>query len=226
MGLDKGKRFEFKFSYLEDLNKKFGTAFPTTFYWSECRWNPANASYKDISREYPFQLISGRVHYAMTMTTVCPYLAETETECMKPLNDEFKYVLPEQKGMPDKYGIPASQGEPDKEVSFSAGNVSIPVLAFNRSDAERLGIKSGDIVTLENPLGKSIRGKVFVTEEIMPGVIKTAFGPGGQKASGIGFVSNTAEYTPNINELFDPSNISPFSGMPGFGDIMVKVIKE
>ena len=214
------KKFEFKFSYLENINKKFGTDYPTTFYWSDCKWNPKNPLFKKISKEYPFQLISGRVHYAMTMTVVCPYLAETQTECMKPLNDDFKYTMPEQKNVPEKYSIPD-----EREVSFNAGSVSIPVFAFNSTDAEFLGIKIGDIVTLENPLKKSITGKVFVTEEIMPGVIKTAFGPGGQKASGIGFINNTAEYTPNINELFDPKNISVFTGMPGFGDIMVKVIK-
>jgi anaerobic selenocysteine-containing dehydrogenase len=213
------KKFEFKFSYLQNINKKFGTDYPTTFYWSDCKWNPKNPLFKKISKEYPFQLISGRVHYAMTMTVVCSYLAETQTECMKFLNDDFKYALPEQKNVPEKYGIPD-----EREVSFNAGSVSIPVFAFNRTDAERLGIKIGEIVTLENPLKKSITGKVFVTEEIMPGVIKTAFGPGGQKASGIGFINNTAEYTPNINELFDPKNISGFTGMPGFGDIMVKVI--
>jgi len=193
------RKFEFRFSYLEDINKKFGTNYPVTFYWSEAKWNPKNLLYKDIAKKYPFQLISGRVHYAMTMTQICPYLAETQTECMKPLNDEFN--------------------------EFKANTLSISVLAFNIKDGERLGIKTGDIVTLENPLKKTITGKAFLTEEVMPGVIKTAFGTGGQKASGIGFINNTAEYTPNINSLFDPENLSPFTGMPGFGDIMVRVIK-
>lgn len=194
------RKFEFRFSYLEDINKKFGTNYPVTFYWSESKWNPKNPLYnKDITKKYPFQLISGRVHYAMTMTQICPYLTETQTECMKPLNDEFN--------------------------EFKANTLSISVLTFNIKDGERLGIKTGDIVTLENPLKKTIKGKAFLTEEMMPGVIKTAFGTGGQKASGIGFINNTAEYTPNINSLFDPENLSPFTGMPGFGDIMVRVIK-
>jgi hypothetical protein len=60
----------------------------------------------------------------------------------------------------------------------------------------------------------------------MPGVIKTAFGPGGQQASGIGFMNHTSEYTPNINELHDPDNFNRFTGTPGFGDIMVKIVKE
>jgi anaerobic selenocysteine-containing dehydrogenase/Fe-S-cluster-containing hydrogenase component 2 len=219
--LTSSKRFEFRFSYLEEINRRFGTDYPTTFYWSEPKWNPKNYLYRDISKEYPFQLISGRGHHAMTMTKICPYLAETETECMKPLNDEFRYIKPESLNIPDKYGMPY-----DNKITFRTGTVSIPVFAFNTADAECLGIKTGDIVTLENPLKKSIKGKVFVTEEIMPGVIKTAFGPGGQDASGEGFMRNTASYTPNINELVDPSNLSAFTGMPGFGEIMVKVIKN
>lgn len=215
------RRFEFRFSYLEEINRRFGTDLPITFYWHENRWNAKNSRYRDISKEYPFHLISGRGHHAMTMTVLCPYLAETETECMKPLNDEFGYSMPELKGIPNEYGLPD-----DEEVSFRAGSVSIPVFAFNRSDGERLGLKTGEVVILENPFNKRIRGKVFLTDEIRPGVIKTAFGLGGQKASGIGFMKNTSEYTPNINELSDPDNISPFTGMPGFGDIMVKVLKE
>jgi anaerobic selenocysteine-containing dehydrogenase len=65
------KKFEFTFSYLNNLRKKFGIDLPTTFYWSESKWNPQNFSYREIKKEYPFQLISGRVHHAMTMTTVC-----------------------------------------------------------------------------------------------------------------------------------------------------------
>ncbi|MBI4688286.1 MAG: molybdopterin-dependent oxidoreductase [Nitrospirae bacterium] len=195
----RSKKFEFRFSFLEELNKKFGANFPVTFYWSESMWNPKNPSYKEISRDYPFQLISGRVHHAMTMTQVCSYLTETETECMKPMNEAFD--------------------------GFKADTMSIPVLAINTADGDRLGIKTGEIITLENPLKKTVRGKAYLTDEIMPGVIKTAFGPGGQKASGIGFMNNTADYTASINSLFDPENLSPFSGMAGFGDIMVRVIK-
>ncbi len=211
------KRFEFRFSYLEDINRRLGTDFPATFYWHDCKWNPKNHLYSDISKEYPFQLISGRVNHAMTMTIVCPYLAETETECMKPLNKSFKYKMPDIEGIPDEYGLS------EREIEFDESSVSIPVLAFNTTDAQRLGIKTGDIVTLENPLKRRLMGRVFLTEEVMPGAIKTAFGPGGQKASGIGPMNNIAEYTPNINELIDPQNLSPFTGMPGFGDIIVRV---
>jgi anaerobic selenocysteine-containing dehydrogenase/Fe-S-cluster-containing hydrogenase component 2 len=214
------KKFEFKFSFLQRINSALGTAFPTTFYWSDCKWNPHNSQYKNVNREYPFQLISGRVHHAMTMTAVCPYLSETDTECMERLNNDFHYRVPEFNAAPNESGLQNST-----EVSFKAGSVSIPVLAINRIDGKKLNIKTGDVVSLENPAGKRIRGKAFLTDEIIPGVIKTAFGPGGQSASGSGFISKTSDYTPNINELHDPENISPITGMPGFGDIMVKVIK-
>ncbi|MBI4837732.1 MAG: molybdopterin-dependent oxidoreductase [Nitrospirae bacterium] len=220
------KKFEFHFNYLQNFNKKFGTNYPLTFYWSGCRWNPKNSEYKNISKKYPFQLISGRVHHATTMTQVCPYLAETETECMKPMNNKFTYPMPDFSAVTHNASHLSAGQAGITDYEFKANTVSIPVFAFNTKDGEKLGIKTGDVVTLENPLKKTIRGKVYLTEEIMPGVIKTAFGPGGQKASGVGFLNHTAEYTPNINELFDPENLSPFTGMPGFGDIMVKVVKE
>ncbi len=213
-------KFEFKFSYIENINSTFGTDLPETFYWAESRWNPGNTLYKNTYPEYPFQLISGRVHHAMTMTAVCPYLSETNTECMEALNDQFEYIMPECADVPNKTGL-----QDKRENSFRPCSVSIPVLAVNRAEGENLGLKTGDLVTLENPLGNRIRGKVFLTDEIMPGVIKTAFGPGGQKASGVGFMNQTSEYTPNINELHDPGNITSFTGSPGFGDIRVRLIK-
>jgi anaerobic selenocysteine-containing dehydrogenase len=140
---------------------------------------------------------------------------------MRLFNNDLTYTLPAERIHPEKFSFPEK-----KTITLQAGSVSIPVFAFNREDGERLGITTGCIVRLENPLNNSIRGKVILTEEVMPGVIKTAFGPGGQSASGMGFMNTTSDYTPNINELFDPENLSPFTGMPGFGDIMVRVIKD
>ncbi len=214
-------KFEFKFGYLENINKKLGTNFPTSFYWNESKWNPKNILYKQSIQEYPFQLISGRVHHSMTITTVCPYLSETDTECMEPLNNDFYYDMPKLNGIPNETGMPDG-----KKILFKAGSVSIPVFAMNHIDGTKLKLMTGDIITLENPQKKRIMGKVFLTEEVMPSVIKTAFGPGGQKASGLGFINKTSEYTPNINELYDPNNFNPCTGTPGFGDILVKVIKS
>jgi anaerobic selenocysteine-containing dehydrogenase len=212
----KSKKFEFSFNYLAEINNNFGTEFPETFYWSEARQNPGDSHIEEISSEYPYQLITGRVHHAMTMSVVCPSLAETETECMKPFNDDF-HKSPD---VPDNNVIQSGS-----DPAFPAGSVSIPVLLFNRTDAERLDLKSEEVVILENPRGNRVQGKVHITGEIRPGVIKTAFGPGGQKASGLGFMNNVDTYTPNINELHDPVKISPFTGMPGFGDIRVKILK-
>jgi anaerobic selenocysteine-containing dehydrogenase len=139
---------------------------------------------------------------------------------MKPMSDNFKYKIPDDEVLSAPYALPDK-----KDITFKKKRVSIPVLAFNISDGKRISLKTGDVVTLENPLGNSVKGKVFLTDEVMPGVIKTAFGPGGQKASGIGFFSSVSDDTPNINDLTDPENISPYTGMPGFGDILVKVIK-
>jgi His/Glu/Gln/Arg/opine family amino acid ABC transporter permease subunit len=214
------KKFEFRFSYIEKINEQFKKDYPVSFYWTECKWNPGNPAFSPISKEYPFQLISGRVHHSMTMTVVCPYLSETDTECMEPLNNTFHYSAPETDEAPVTAGIAAS-----RETTFKEGSLSIPVMAINRSDGEMLRLKTGDVIILENPLKKRITGKAFLTEEIRPGVIKVPFGPGGQKASGLGFNNNTAEYTPNINELHDPENFNRLTGTPGFGDIMVKVIK-
>ena len=139
---------------------------------------------------------------------------------MQPLNNEFRHTLPELKNNPEEYGIPAG------EITFKSGTVSIPVLALNKTDGVNLQLKTGDIITLENPLKNSMKGKVFLTDEVMPGVIKTAFGPGGQNASGTGLLNHTSKYTQNINRLFNPKNLSPYTGMPGFGDIIVKIIKH
>jgi len=213
------RRFEFRFGYLEEINRRFGLHLPVTFYWSESKWNPKNFLYRELSKDYPFQLISGRSNHSMTMTVVCPYLSETETECLKPMNMSFKYDLSNIEAISDEYGI-----SKDK-IDIDAMTLSIPVLAFNTVDAKRLGIETGDTITLENPLKKRLRGRAFLTEEVMPGVIKTVFGVGGQNASGIGIFNSVSDYTPNINELIDPDNLSPFTGMPGFGDIMVKVVE-
>ncbi len=197
--------FEFTFSYLEKINRSFNTDFPITFYWSECKWNPSTPEYTETKKDYPFQLVTGRAHYAMTMTTLCNSLAETETECMKPLIEDIRI---------------------NNEKIVKAGTLSIPVLAINNDDGHNLKIQTGDIVILKDPMGRTAKGKVFLTDEIMPGVIKTAFGPGGQKASGMGLINEFADCTININEFFDQNNLSPFTGMPGFGDIMVTVIKQ
>ena len=218
-------KFEFEFNYLKDINKKFGTRYPNTFYWTETKWNPNNKMYAELHRDFPFQLISGRAHHSMTMTQVCAFLGETQTECMKPLNERFKEIIlvPDNENKPDKPESLSYQCVQEKE--FRENSFSIPVFSINKDDGEREGIKTGDIIILENPQRRQVRGKAFLTDEIMPGVIKTVFGSGGRSGSGMGIIRHTRDYTPNINELVDPDNITPFTGMPGYGDIMVRIIK-
>ena len=214
-------KFEFRFSCLERINKKFGTDHPTTFYWADRRWTPDGEAYSSIRSDFPYQLISGRAHHSGTMTQVCPHLGETETECMKPLNESFTEIISAQ-------GTPGRQSHPYSEIiqhkGFKKDSFSIPTFSINHSDGEIAGLHTGDLITLENPLGMQIRGKVWLTHEIRPGVIKTVFGAGGRSGSGMGIIRKTRAYTPNINELVDPDNINPLTGMPGFGDIMVRII--
>ncbi len=199
----RSKKFEFRFDYLADFNDCFQTEFPTTFYWHESRWDPKNKEYERYASEYPFQLISGRAHHTGTMTQVCDSLNETETECMRRFNNK---VL--------------NQTEPG---SLDLMNPSIPVLTMNTVDGESLGIKTGDDIALETPLGTSVRGKAYLTEAILPGVIKTVFGSGGRLVDGLSVLGRKDDNTANINMLVDPENLNKFTGMPGFGDIMVKI---
>jgi anaerobic selenocysteine-containing dehydrogenase len=216
-------KFEFRFSYLENINERFGTKNPVTFYWTPRKWDPGAAALSPLRRDFPYQLISGRAHHSMTMTQVCPLLGETETECMKPLNESFTdIILPpgnESGQSPSFSGILQS-------TVFKKDSFGIPTFAINQGDGEKLGLQRGELIILENPLGMRIRGKVFLTHEIRPGVIKTVFGAGGRSGSGMGLIRNTSDYTPNINELVDPGNINRLTGMPGFGDIMVRIIKH
>ena len=216
-------KFEFRFSYLENINERFGTDHPVSFYWAARKWDPGEAELSALRLEFPYQLISGRAHHSMTMTQVCPFLAETETECMKPLNERFtEIILPpgnESGQSPSFSGILQS-------TVFKKDSFGIPTFAINQGDGEKLGLQRGELIILENPLGMRIRGKVFLTHEIRPGVIKTVFGAGSRSGSGMGLIRKTYDYTPNINELVDPGNINRLTGMPGFGDIMVRIIKH
>jgi anaerobic selenocysteine-containing dehydrogenase len=212
--------FEFRFSYMERINKRFNTSFPVTFYWNDSRFDLLSSRSAENADEYNFRLISGRSHHAMTMTAVCPFLAETETECMKPLNDEFDYQLAGDDTFPEVFGIPSAGG-----CILKRGTISIPVFAINSQDGISLKIKTGDTITLQSPDEFTIRGKAYLSDEIMPGVIKTAFGPGGRNASGSGLLKAASGYTPNINMLLSPECRTPLTGMPCFGDIRVRIIK-
>ena len=226
-----GKRFGGYRSYNEKIEKAGGevplglkeigfTKYPSTFYWFETKWNPyTNPEYKKYQAEYPFQLIVGRVHHAMSGTQMVPWLGEVKTEGIwLPMNKAFDADIPE--------AMPTGK-EPMKTIAkkFKADTYSVGTIWINTDDARKLGLKAGDLVALENPLGKSTKGKVFISGGMRPGVIKMGFATGGRFSPGIGPAYKTREYTPSHNELIDPSALSPIMGFPAYADMIVKVKK-
>jgi anaerobic selenocysteine-containing dehydrogenase len=201
--------------------KKIGfNKFPETFYWFETVWNPyTNPEYKKYAKDYPFQLITGRIHHSMTGTQMVPWLGEIKAEGLwQPMNEEFEAEVPEAMPMGN---------EPMKTVKmkFKANTFSVGTIWMNSDDAKRLGLKTGDLVIVENPLGKSTKGKVFASGGIRPGVIKIGFATGGRFSPGLGPAYKTKDYTPDHNELVDPDALSPIMGQPAYADMVVRVKK-
>lgn len=194
--------------------------FPSTFYWFETKWNPyTNPEYKKYAKDYPFQLITGRIHHAMTGTQMIPWLGEIKAEGLwQPMNDEFEAEIPE--------AMPMGK-DPMKtmKVRFKANTFSVGTIWMNSDDAKRLGIKTGDLVIVENPLGKSTKGKVFASGGIRPGVVKIAFGSGGRFSPGLGVAYKSKDYTPDCNNLIDPEALSPIMGQCAYADMMIRVKK-
>ncbi|ACL19266.1 molybdopterin oxidoreductase [Desulfitobacterium hafniense DCB-2] len=226
------KLFEFTFSGYDKYNKLISETgiiprglkeigydkYPNTFYWFETKWNPyTNTEYAKYKDEYPFQLICGRVHHAMTGTQMVPWLSETPVEGIwMPLNNSFKHKIIDMN----------AKGELEEvEKEFMEGTLCVGTIAINASDAKALGLKTGDLAILENPLGAQEKGKVFVTEGMRPGTIKLGFGTGGRFSPGIGPTSKSKDYTPNHSGLVDPNAHSPIMGMPCYADMIIKVEK-
>lgn len=198
-------KFEFNFHYFLNQKKKIDCSYSASFLWKENNSQFA----KSLQQEYPFHLVTGRTHQTGTMSQVCISLSDLETEANKKMNNAF-HILPTQNTGKDK---------------IEANNMAIPVFLINKNDGEQLEISTGDIIRLENAKGKYILGKAFLSSGIKSGVIKTTFGSGGRKATGIGFFSGAASFTPNINTLYDSNAINQVTGMPAFGDMMVKIVK-
>lgn len=230
----KTKKIEFKFNLYEDYNKKLEEAkeippglkevgfesFPTTFYWFETKWNPfTNPKYQNYAKEFPFQLIVGRVHHAMSGTQMVPWLAQAPTEgTWLPLNRQFEHEV-----------IDADRIKPEGQRvinrRFKPGSFCVGTIWVNADDAAKLGIATGDLVELENPLKKKVSGRVHVSQGIRPGVIKMGFATGGRFSPGLGPIYKQRDYTPNHNELVDPAALSPVMGMPCYADMIVKMNK-
>jgi anaerobic selenocysteine-containing dehydrogenase len=126
-------------------------------------------------------------------------------------------------------------------------------IVINRSDAERLGLRNGDIARivsatntagvwdLKNGVKKDISGKVIVTEAIRPGVISFALGFGnwatggtdcvidgklikGDKRRAAGIHANAAMWT-DSSLRNNTCLLDPVGGSVSFYDTKVKLIK-
>jgi anaerobic selenocysteine-containing dehydrogenase len=192
--------------------------FPKTFFWFETKWNPyTNPKYKKYAKDYPFQVICGRVHHSMSGTQMVPWLGQVKTEGIwLPMNEEFESEIPE--------SMPTGEIKAMK-MKFKANTFSVGTIWMNSGDAKKLKIKTGDLVNVENPLGKSTKGKVFASGGIRPGVIKIGFATGSRFSPGMGPAYKSRKYTPSHNDLVDPDVLSPIMGFPAYADIIVRVSK-
>lgn len=193
--------------------------YPATFYWFETIWNPyTNPEYARYREEYPFQVICGRVHHAMSGTQLVDWLGRIPTEDLwAPLNDDRvvdELVIGE--------NGPVATG---RKLRLSKGTWCIGVIQMNTADGRRLGLKTGDLIELETPLGHKTRGKVNLVETIRPGVLRVAMGAGGRFSPGLGLTYDFRDITPNANDLTDPQGLSPIMGQPVYVDIIAKVKK-
>ncbi|MCB4204887.1 molybdopterin-dependent oxidoreductase [Deferribacterales bacterium Es71-Z0220] len=192
--------------------------FPKTFYWFETIWNPyTNLKYKRFENEYPFQVINGRVHHAMTGTQMATFLSEIKVEgTWQPLNDEIKDITVDV--------LPGAKYKAKEQV-FEKNSYSVGTIWMNEDDAKELNLKTGDLVEIENPLGFSTRGKIFASGGIRPKVIKIAFGTGGRFVKEIGPLYKVKGTTPLANLMTDPNGRSPIMGFPTFADMIARIKK-
>lgn len=196
------------------------TKFPKTFFWFETKWNPyTNPAYKKYAKDYPFQLICGRVHHAMSGTQMVPWLGEIKTEgTWLPMNEKFSCEVPE----PVVGGTEAMQ---TTGKTFEKNSYSVGTIWMNSGDAAKAGVKNGDLIELKTPLGHSTRGKVFASGGMRPGVIKLGFATGNRFSKGMGPAYESRKYTPSHNDLMDADALSPITGFPAYADMLVAVRK-
>ncbi len=228
----KSGKFEFEFSALASVNKHIAggtvpymleqvgwTQYPTTFFWYETVWNPyTNPAYAKYRQDYPFQLISGRIHQSMSATQYVDWLGRiSEENLWMPLNDAktFHPTVVDGKGGRRLAGTRHLQ----------AGAWSVAVIQMNPSDGRKLRLETGDLVRLVNPMGEETRGKVYLSELIRPGVLRVPPGAGGRSSPGMGQTYEYRTVTPSSNRLLDPDLSSVITGMSTYNDMVVKVVK-
>jgi anaerobic selenocysteine-containing dehydrogenase len=193
--------------------------YPSTFFWFENIWNPfTNPNYTKYASQYPFQLINGRIHQTQTATQGVVWLSRiTEEDLWEPLGKggNFQAVTIGPTG-------PQPTG---KTIQIRDGEVSIGVIQMNTVDGVALGLKTGDIVTLTNPLGSQQTGIVNLVETIRPGVLRVGIGAGGRFSPGAGSLYFYRDVTVNHNAMVDPNAFTPISGFPAYGNMIVQVKK-
>jgi len=193
--------------------------YPSTFYWFETRWNFfTNPNYEKYKGEYPFQLVSGRIHQTMSGTQMISWLGRlSEEDLWAPINDKLivnEMIIGENGPIPT-----------NRKIRIDKHTWSIAVIQMNYSDGKKLGLKTGDLIEMTNPLGGTTKGKVNLVQTIRPGVLRIPFGSGGRFSPGMGLTYAFRDITPNANDLVDPDNHSPIMGQPAYIDILVKIKK-
>ena len=107
---------------------------------------------------------------------------------------------------------------------FQRGTHCVATCSMHPDDAKEYGVETGDVITIENMLGKTQKNVVLVTHTIRPGVLKLPFGAGGRFAPAMGTTYQQRDYTANVGELIDPNLLTPIFGFPGYLDIQARII--
>ena len=221
----KGGPRPYGFELLEKYTGNVWDEYPTTFFWYEPPYNPANPTYAATTEKYPFQVITARVHQGMTATYANPQQGETPCDSTWwPLNREFEAEVAEWVTVGND-GSEMPKGE-IKVVNkrFRRGTYCVATCSMNPDDAKAYGVVTGDVVTIENMLGKTQKNVVLVTHTIRPGVLKLPFGAGGRFSPGVGTTYLQRDYTANVNEFVDPNLLTPIFGFPGYLDIQARIV--
>ena len=105
---------------------------------------------------------------------------------------------------------------------FVEGKRSTNYLYMHPTDAERIGVHSGDAVEVRSSVA-SVRLPVQVSEEMMVGAVALPHGWGHQEADGLTVASKTTGVNVNLLAADGPEQLEYFSGMAKLNGIWVEV---
>lgn len=91
-----------------------------------------------------------------------------------------------------------------------------PTVTMNSADAEKRGIKNGDLVDIINKRGK-VTLRALVTDDMVQGTIDANMGGGGP-------IGSDRWRNCNINELTDLQRYDPISGFPVYKTLLCEVV--